>query len=251
MVYLVISDIHSNMEAFEAVLKEAEGFKPDVCLFLGDAVGYGADPDQVVLRLRRLGNEVSKMFAVRGNHDKVASGIEEGWDFNEHARRAALWTRRQLSPTNLSYLRRLPQGPVEVKKGDVQIAHGSPTDEDMYILSGYHAAAILSFTSHRITFFGHTHIPVVYELLDGKVNVKVPAGDEAVIRLEKEGWYLINPGSVGQPRDFNPKASFAIYDDEKEVVIIKRVEYDVERAAEKIIKSGLPRINAERLFVGR
>jgi predicted phosphodiesterase len=250
MRYLILSDIHANMEAFEAVIEEVTKLSPEICLFLGDVVGYGADPDEVVMRLRRLIAGFRKSFAVRGNHDKVASGVEEGWSFNEHARRAALWAREQLSPTNLSYLKRLPKGPISVSDS-IQISHGSPTDEDLYILNNFRALSILSYDKHRVNFFGHTHVPVVYELLGDRFNVKILAGDEGVFELHPEGRYLINPGSVGQPRDSNPKASFALYDDEEDSVTIKRVSYDVERAAEKIIRHGLPKINAERLFVGR
>ncbi|HEX29820.1 TPA: metallophosphoesterase [Candidatus Poribacteria bacterium] len=250
MRYLIMGDIHANMEAFEAVLKEAMGLSPDVCLFLGDAVGYGADPDEVVMRLRRLISQFSKFFAVRGNHDKVASGVEEGWSFTEHARKAALWTREHLSPTNRNYLRRLPQGPVGVNPF-IQICHGSPMDEDLYILNNFRALNILSYDEHRITFFGHTHVPVVYELLGDHFHVNLPSGDESIFKLHPEGRYLINPGSVGQPRDFNPKASFAVYDDDEETITIKRVSYDIERAADKIVKSNLPGVNAERLFIGR
>ncbi|HID56881.1 TPA: metallophosphoesterase [Candidatus Poribacteria bacterium] len=250
MRYLILADIHSNMEAFETVLREGMEFSPDVCLFLGDAVGYGADPDEVVSQLRRLIPKFSKFLAVRGNHDKVASGVEDGWGFTEHARKAALWTREHLSPTNMNYLKRLPQGPVSVDLS-IQICHGSPTEEDLYILNNFRALNILSYEEHRITFFGHTHVPVVYELLGDRFNLNLPSGDESIFKLHPEGRYLINPGSVGQPRDFNPKASFAVYDDEEETITIKRVSYDIERAADKIVKSNLPSVNAERLFIGR
>ncbi|HXU33310.1 MAG TPA: metallophosphoesterase family protein, partial [Thermoanaerobaculia bacterium] len=157
--YLILSDMHGNWEAFEAVLRRARRKRADVILVLGDLVGYGAAPNQVVEAVRDLG----KIRIVRGNHDKVVAGIDSGGQFNANALQAAMWTNRRLTPANLRYIRELPQGPIEVAEG-VSICHGSPLDEDTYVFSDLDAWEIFSRHPVPITFFGHTHIPSVFSL---------------------------------------------------------------------------------------
>jgi predicted phosphodiesterase len=156
---LVISDLHSNLEALTAVLSEVRRKKVDRIICLGDFVGYGAKPNQVLDRMRQF--RAQKLY-VRGNHDRVVAGLEDGEGFNQAARTAALWTRTQLSGSNRAFLQKLPTGPVS-DGGGIMICHGSPFDEDEYIFSEHDAYRVLKTYPASIIFFGHTHLPVVFE----------------------------------------------------------------------------------------
>jgi len=244
MRYLVLSDIHANMCALKAVLNFCKRKKFSKTLFLGDLVGYGASPNLVVDTVRQLKN----LVCVRGNHDKVCGGIEDGYNFNEKAKIAAHWTFEKLSERNLEFVRHLPQGPVSITNS-LLICHGSPLNEDYYIFSEFDAYQVFSKFKTRVMFFGHTHMPCYFEF-DGKVIYfrKLHKGD--VISLKKNCKYLINPGSVGQPRDRNVEASFAIFDDKKNKLYAYRTKYDIEGAKGKITKEGLPHHLALRLDYG-
>lgn len=245
MKYLIVSDMHGNADAFSAVLRRVRRKRFDVVLVLGDLVGYGGGPNQVVEAVRDLGGAV----VIRGNHDKVVAGVESGENFNPAALQAARWTSERLTASNLRYVRELPQGPLEVAAG-LSICHGSPLDEDAYVFSDFDAFQIFAATTSQLTFFGHTHIPSLFVEHSGGIDVALLRGDEGTIEIAPEMRYLINPGSVGQPRDRNPKASFMTYDAARRQVRWHRIDYPVDRAQQRILKAGLPRILADRLKVG-
>ncbi len=247
MRYLIISDIHANLEALEAVVALAPPATFDRLLVLGDIVGYGADPNAVVDRMRDLGPGV----IVRGNHDKVAAGLEDAEGFNASARHSALWTHDQLTETNRAYLAALPTGPL-TSDDLVEVCHGSPYDEDAYVFEHGHALQALEAASMPLCFFGHTHVQIGYWASAEAFDVIVPDGDgDCAVTVEPNRRYLINPGSIGQPRDGDPRAAFAEYDSERRVVTLRRAAYDVATAQGKILKAGLPEGLARRLGVGK
>lgn len=246
MRYLILSDMHSNWDAFEVVLRRARRKRFDAVLVLGDLVGYGGAPNQVVEAVRRLG---PRLYTVRGNHDKVVTGIDNGANFNQTALTAAQWTTGRLTPGNLRYVRYLPQGPLQIEEG-VAICHGSPLDEDTYVFSDVDAYEIFSQYSMPVVFFGHTHIPSLFSLEGRRLGVTALRGDGGTIKLHPEGRYLINPGSIGQPRDRDPRASYMIYDSRRRVVRWYRVPYPIAEAQQRIRRAGLPGSLADRLAVG-
>ena len=246
MRYLILSDMHANWDAFETVLRRARRKRFEAVLVLGDLVGYGGAPNQVVEAVRRLG---PRLFTVRGNHDKVVAGIDSGGNFNQTALTAAQWTTGRLTPGNLRYVRELPRGPLQVEEG-LAICHGSPLDEDTYVFSDVDAWEIFSRYENPVTFFGHTHIPSMFWLEGRLLGVKALRGTSGRIVLEPGGRYLINPGSIGQPRDRDPRASYMIYDSRKRVVHWYRIPYPIGEAQSRIRKAGLPNSLADRLAVG-
>jgi predicted phosphodiesterase len=247
---LVLSDIHANMEALEACLNAAPAF--DQVFNLGDVVGYGANPNEAVEQSRKLGN-----IFVRGNHDKACSGLISLEGFNPIAGLAVLWTQQHLTPESSGFLRALPAGPLSPEKG-VQCVHGSARDEDEYVLVARDAYGLLAETPIPVTFFGHTHIQCGF-CLDGDTNLGqaiVPNYDsqhgqqDFTIQLRHTARYLINPGSIGQPRDNDPRAAFLLYDDNNATITFYRVPYDVAGAQKKILAAGLPERLADRLAEG-
>lgn len=246
MRYLILSDMHSNWDAFEVVLRRARRKRFDAVLVLGDLVGYGGAPNQVVEAVRRLG---PRLYTVRGNHDKVVAGIDNGANFNQTALTAAQWTTGRLTPGNLRYVRNLPQGPLQIEEG-VAICHGSPLDEDTYVFSDVDAYEIFSQYSMPVVFFGHTHIPSLFSLEGRRLGVTALRGDGGTIKLHPEGRYLINPGSIGQPRDRDPRASYMVYDSRRRVVRWYRIPYPIAEAQQRIRRAGLPGSLADRLAVG-
>ncbi|MBM3736935.1 MAG: metallophosphoesterase family protein [Acidobacteria bacterium] len=247
MRYLILSDIHSNWEALTAVLAEAgrEGYDRIVCC--GDLVGYGADPNRVTDWVRENVEPV-----IRGNHDKIAVGIGDLEWFNDAAQESALWTRSTLTPGNFEYLLALPQGPMVLD--DLAIVHGSPADEDEYIITPTDASMVAASVPHPVTFFGHTHLQGGFQLI-GRAAIavnRVPLrADRFELELQPDVTYLLNPGSIGQPRDTDPRAAWAVFDSEARRVTYRRCGYDIEGAKAKIIQSGLPEGLAFRLDLGR
>ena len=242
---LVVSDLHSNAEALRAVMSRVRRKKLEQIVCLGDFVGYGAEPNQVLDTMRTF--KATKLY-IRGNHDRVAAGIEDGTGFNPAAREAAVWTRSHLSAPNRRFLETLNVGPMSYD--GVMLCHGSPFDEDEYVFTEHHAAIILAQHDAPVILYGHTHLPVIFSI-DRRRNVGgVLIRGNATFRLNPEHRYLINPGSVGQPRDRNPETSFAIYDSKKMTVQFFRVPYDYTKTQRSIIKAGLPRVLAERLQYG-
>lgn len=242
---LVVSDLHANAEALRMVFAKVRRKRFDSVFCLGDFVGYGAQPNQVLDAMRTLHGR--KVY-IRGNHDRVASGLDDANGFNQAAKAAALWTRDHLSAPNRRFLRDLTVGPVMHR--DVLLCHGSPYDEDEYVFNVHHAAQVLSLFPAPFILFGHTHLPAVFSI-DKDFNVSgFAVREDATVRLDPNKRYLINPGSVGQPRDRNPHSSFIILDTEKRSVQFFRVEYDVEKTQASILKAGLPEILASRLTYG-
>jgi len=244
--YLVLSDMHGNDEALKTVLRKVRRKRFDATLVLGDLVGYGAAPNQVVEAIRSLPGRV---LVVRGNHDKVATGIDSGESFNQVALLAAQWTAQHLTPPNLRYVRDLAAGPREVDEG-LAICHGAPIDEDKYLFSDRDAAAVFSSWQVPVTFFGHTHVTSVFSQEGRGIRVRQLVGERGEMELDPAHRYLVNPGSIGQPRDGDPRASYMTYDSRRRRVRWHRVEYPVAEAQERIRRAGLPAVLADRLAVG-
>jgi predicted phosphodiesterase len=248
---LLLSDIHSNLEALEASLAVAPPY--DVVVNLGDIVGYCASPNEVIDRSRELG----KIF-VRGNHDKAACGLMDLKDFNPVAALAAEWTREQLTEDNLAWLRALPQGPVQVDGvADVQFVHGSPIDEDEYVVSVRDAVEPIMISAVSVTFFGHTHLQGSFvanaTYLDAYRPTYKTVGQPETVEVPLKGGlrYLVNPGSVGQPRDGDWRAGFALFDTEARIVTFCRVPYNLKSAQDRIFAAQLPQRLGTRLAAGR
>jgi predicted phosphodiesterase len=245
MRYLIFTDIHGNLEAFLAVLKAVQKKKIDHYVCLGDLVGYGASPNDVIQKILTL----KPLSIIRGNHDKAVSGLDSVQTFNPIAASAIFWTKKTIARKNLDFLVRLKQSP-EVIQDAITICHGAPFGEDYYIFGEFDAAEAFSYIQTPVCFFGHTHFPFAYTEKDGNVEGTFLEGNSNEIKLEKGVRYLINPGSVGQPRDRNPRAAYAVYDSDARVVKFGRVDYDIEEAKRKIIDERLPPALAERLSLG-
>jgi len=247
MRYLILSDIHSNLTALDAALEAAKGrWEEAVCL--GDVVGYGPDPNEVIDKLRALG-----AFAIRGNHDKAVSGLADAEEFNPVARAAALWTREQLSPENREYLEKLPTGPVS--RNGFSMIHGAFHDEDEYVFSPALAVDGLLSTPTDISFFGHTHIQGGFALRGEDIQVlhPTPPGANLFSNFHPESGtkYLLNPGSIGQPRDGDPRAGFAIADIDSQSVEFWRVGSDIEAVQQRMRAAKLPEARLHRWACGR
>jgi len=240
----VLSDIHANGDALAAVVRELEGIRPDRVYHLGDLVGYNAEPERCV----RWAME-NTAGGVSGNHDAVACGRSEGKDFHRAALHAALWSGRHVSAEAREYLAALP-GRWTVEGGSL-LVHGSPGDPDQYVYTVGQAAGELERLDpgggEGPVFFGHTHLAGAFvRREDGTVEAIRPG----TITLRRGERALVNPGSVGQPRDRNPGASFVVFDPERGQVSWIRVPYDVEAARRKVLDAGLPPVFAERLRDG-
>jgi len=248
---LLLSDIHSNLEALEACLAAAPAY--DVVVNLGDIVGYCASPNEVIARSRELG----KHF-IRGNHDRAVCGLMDLRDFNPIAALAAEWTRDQLTAENLEWLRALPQGPLRIDGlADVQFVHGSPVDEDDYVVTVQDAVEPIMVTEAPVTFFGHTHLQGSFAANDTHLDSYRPAyktvgqSEVSEFPLKKGQRYLVNPGSVGQPRDGDWRSGFAAFDSENGIVSFHRVPYNLKSAQDRIFAANLPQRLATRLAAGR
>lgn len=233
MRYLIISDIHSNLAAFEAVLADAGSFDKVWCL--GDMVGYGPDPNECVERLRDLPH-----ICVAGNHDWATLGKLDIKDFNPDAQKACLWTREQLSPSNWRYLEALPENLIEE---GFTLVHGSPRYPIWeYILSLSIAEANFEYFDTRFCFIGHTHVPIIYRHHPQNPNrtcdALMPSPDARLVLGENR--LIINPGSVGQPRDGDPRASYAILDSDELTLEYRRISYPIEETQARMMKMGLP-----------
>ena len=246
MTDLIISDIHANLDALEAVLADAAGkYERIVCL--GDIVGYGPNPNQVVDWVRE-----NVAALVRGNHDKAATGLEDPSWFNPVAEYAARWTQRELTPENDQFVRMMQRGPMAVNS--YQIAHGSPLDEDGYIVTAVDAGFAFPYVERAVTFFGHTHLQggFVWSRMKARpISRPCIINKPVVLDLQEDEAYLVNPGSVGQPRDGDPRAAYLIYDATGHTVAYHRVEYNIDAVQQKIRRANLPEILADRLGVGR
>ncbi len=237
----VISDIHGNLEALEAVLEDArrESVKQIICL--GDVVGYGADPNECVERI-----QTESTATVLGNHDAAACDVSQAESFNEVARNAIHWTANALSPENRTVLQSYPY---EFIEGDVRYVHASPDDPPAwhYILTEQEAWNAFEACLEPICFVGHSHVPLRVFLRKGRLEVV----EDEIVDIGPEERMLINVGSVGQPRDGDWRASYGLFDPVSRRVISRRVEYDIDEASRKIREAGLPEVLATRLAVGQ
>jgi len=228
----IISDIHSNLEALIALERYLSALDVDEIISLGDIVGYGADPNPCIDFIR-----ANVAISVRGNHDAAVTDPSLINFFTQRAAVAARWTIGQLTPDNLRYLVSLPL----IKEAyDCTFVHSSPSqpDEWEYLTHHLHVRSVFPFFSTPLCFIGHTHIPALF-------------GEETLVTsIERGKKYVINPGSIGQPRDGDPRSCFGILDTAEWTFTLTRVEYDVNAAATKIIRAGLPRVLAERLYYG-
>jgi diadenosine tetraphosphatase ApaH/serine/threonine PP2A family protein phosphatase len=248
---LLISDIHANLEALEACLEAVPTY--DVAVNLGDVVGYGASPNEVIGRVRRICR-----LHVRGNHDKACAGVMNMDGFNPIAALAAYWTRQTLTPENLDWLRELPSGPLTIEGlAGVQFVHGSPLDEDEYLIGVTDALEPLLGFPVPITFFGHSHVQggfSLYHERGSEIHPQIDPGDKldySELPLNPNARYLINPGSIGQPRDGDWRAGVALFDSDAATLTFYRVPYDVESTRRRILKAELPERLASRLMIGR
>lgn len=238
---LVISDIHANLTAFDAVLESAGKFDEIWCL--GDTVGYGPDPNECILRLRKLPH----LTCLIGNHDAAALGNIDLNTFNREAKSSIQWTQKVLTDESREFLMSLPE---RVIVDSVTLAHGSPRSPVWeYLLDPVSAFENLAYFSTDLCVIGHTHIPVIFQKPDDQVEM---AGE---LIKDGEGFYVegrmfLNPGSVGQPRDHDSRAAYAIYNPETRAWISHRVEYDVQSVQDRMRQAGLPSRLINRLEEG-
>jgi predicted phosphodiesterase len=246
---LVLSDLHANFTALTAVL-DAVTDRWDHAVCLGDVVGYGPDPNEVTSKIRELCAK-----SIRGNHDKAATDLMATSDFNPIAKAAVDWTRSHLSPDNLKWLADLPPGPMETE--ELVLVHGAFQDEDEYVFTPAQALEGLLDSTARVTFFGHTHHQGGFSYENFNSHLEVlnvhprPSELFTALRLEAKRRYLLNPGSIGQPRDGDPRAAFAIADLGHELVEFWRVPYDISEVQARMRAARLPEPLVQRLMVGR
>ena len=240
MKYAIISDLHSNLEALQAVLRDIEEQGVDKHICLGDIVGYGAEPNESVDIIRGL-----NCPCVLGNHDAGAIGITDIGKFNSAARIATEWTSEVLTDENRAYL----EGLKTVDRIETfTIVHANLEDplEWAYIFNSHEAEHYFQFQKDTVCFFGHTHIQCAF-----KSNTVTPFVKASSMQIKSGHKYLVNVGSLGQPRDGDPRAAYAIYDLDENRIIFRRVEYDIEKTQEKIFDANLPHILALRLAMGK
>ena len=248
MRFLILSDIHSNLEALNTVLEHAAG-QYDQVLCCGDIVGYGPDPNAVIERIREFNPRV-----IRGNHEKAALGLVDLSLFNPLAKRAALWTQDELTVDNRSYLKEIQTGPLDVPP--LTLVHGSLLDEDQYLVDLEDALENFPLARHPVTFFGHTHIQGGFvRFQDGRADLWNPeikrGANESQLHIDPEQRYLVNPGAVGQPRDYDSRAAFVIYDTDESIVRYFRTSYPLEMTQAKMLAAQLPQYLIDRLSLGR
>jgi len=244
MRFLVLSDVHANLEALDAVLAVERSWSQ--ALVLGDLVGYGADPNAVVERVRQL----PIAAIVRGNHDKVATGLASVDTFNPVARQAILWTARALTADNRAWLAALPQGPTPFD-GDIEVCHGAPFDEDFYVFDELDAERAGASASRPLCLLGHTHVQGIFRLGQYVSAERTSARVPYPFHYATISRALVNCGAVGQPRDGDPRAAYGVLDTDAKVLTLGRVAYDVESAQAKILAADLPVSLAQRLAIGR
>jgi diadenosine tetraphosphatase ApaH/serine/threonine PP2A family protein phosphatase len=246
---LILADIHSNIEALDAVLFSAATLNVDRTVVLGDLVGYNGAPTEVLRRLESL----APVMTVRGNHDKVCAGLEPAVVFSPLAREAIEWTRGHLAQPFLTRLAELPKGPLQLDD-TIELCHGAPFDEDFYVHDTFDAKRALESMSTRICLNAHTHVPAIYRATALSVRDETPfdllVPETAIVPWPEKGRLLINVGSVGQPRDGDPRAAFGVIDDGQGTIELRRVAYNITGAQRRILAAGLPVYLAERLDVG-
>lgn len=241
MLIAFISDIHGNYDALEAVLAEIDRGTPDETICVGDIVGYGAEPARCIAELRD-----RNIPSVAGNHDFAVAGTASTEFFNPDAVASVLWTRVVISGQDVQYLRDLP---LTIERDLFVATHGALANPDAfaYVLSVADLRACFDLLAHPVAFFGHSHVPIAFLAQDGNLS----SAKSSEILISQDTRTLLNVGSVGQPRDSNPLAAYALYDTETRTACIHRVAYDVKAAMKKILAAGLPDSNAYRLGIGQ
>jgi diadenosine tetraphosphatase ApaH/serine/threonine PP2A family protein phosphatase len=243
---LILADIHSNIDALDAILLASATLRIDRAMVLGDLVGYNGAPMEVLRRLESL----APILTIRGNHDKVCAGLEPADMFHPIARDAIAWTRAQLSPAALARLAELPQGP-KLLDDTVEACHGAPFDEDFYVHDALDATRAIESTSAPICLNAHTHVPAVFRTHGFLVRDETPShGDPWIVPWPDRGRLLVNVGSAGQPRDGDPRAAFGVLDEGAGTIEVRRTAYDIGAAQVRILNAGLPPFLAARLAVG-
>jgi predicted phosphodiesterase len=241
MRYAIISDIHGNLEALQAVLQAAQQQNVQALLNIGDTLGYGASPMECFHLLKNI-----NATSVAGNHDWAVAGRLDASYFPEDAKDAAMWTRSQISIEDITEIATLD---LTFQNDDLMMVHASPYKPEMfiYITDEKKASQAFEHTTHPICFVGHTHVPAVY----AKRGESVINTNTLEFQINPEYEYIINVGSVGQPRDGNPMASYCIYDSDIQIIELKRTQYYIQGAQQKIINAGLPESLALRLNKGQ
>jgi len=240
----ILSDAHGNLEATRAVFSDIDEFvNPDETWFLGDAVGYGPQPSEVLALIQK-----RSRFMLRGNHDTALFDPGSLDDLNPRARVALEWTREKVSEAEVDFLRKLPIYREDEENG-LFTSHASPYEANQWHYLFTHEDAELAFSSveNPVVITGHSHLPLCFVRKKTITSQVLGLGD---MELAPGARYILNPGSVGQPRDGDPRAAYAVLDTEKRVFSVRRVEYDVRPVAKKISEAGLPLFLGERLFVG-
>jgi len=240
MRYAIISDIHSNLEALVAVLDALTSERIDTYYCIGDIVGYGADPVPCLKKIKE-----HCLTSVLGNHDAGCVGSLDLLNFNQAARSAVVWTKKKLKKEDLDYLKNLE---LVVHRNSLTFVHGTlvkPEDFN-YMFDLSQARESFNKMTTNIVFVGHSHVPGIFE----KKNQTIKYFYKHKLNFSKDARYIVNAGSVGQPRDGDKRACFVIYDSQKKEILTKRVEYDIGKAQKKILDAGLPAILAERLLIG-
>ncbi len=243
MRYAVFSDVHANLEALETVLADAARHHPDAYVCLGDIVGYGPDPNECVARVRALGGDT-----VAGNHDRAAVGGADLEMFSPLARAAIEWTISVLSGESRRFLASLP---LRLETPAFLAVHGSPRDPvDEYILDLPTALAVFNAGDFELCLVGHSHVPGAFVLRsDGRVGARsLPPGE--AVRFTRGSRYIVNVGSVGQPRDGDPRASYLLLETSPRIVTLRRIRYPIAATQEKMVARGLPALLARRLSAG-
>ncbi|MFC1946686.1 metallophosphoesterase family protein [Chloroflexota bacterium] len=243
MRYAIIADIHSNLTAFQAVLNDINTQESiDIIWCLGDIVGYGPDPHECIELLRKYDH-----ICVAGNHDRAVIGKMDMTSFNTYAAEAVNWTTGKLSIGDITYLNNLPES---IEDDDFSLVHGSPREPIMeYILSMSVARQNFDCFRTKYCLVGHTHLPQAYSL-DEEDNFTATKLLPNIKLITGETRLIVNPGAVGQPRDGNPEASYAIFDNRTKIIQLRRVSYDIRQTQDRIMKSGLPPRLAARLETG-
>jgi len=242
--YAVLSDIHSNLVALQVVRDDLADAQIDRYLCLGDIVGYGPRPNQCCDLVREL-----DAISISGNHDEAAVDTAQAEWFTAPARACLLWTAEQLRSDNREFLASLPR--LRIVDDRITICHGSIPDPDHYTVTPLDAVLSLEAMETAVAFFGHTHYAEWFaSTRDGRLPAEHPTPSGGSLRIQEGVRYLINPGAVGQPRDGNPKAGYAIYDTETNEVVIKRLAYDIAATAEQMEEAGLPEAMHARLWLG-
>lgn len=242
MIFAIISDIHANIEALEGCLSEIDKINPDKLICLGDLVDYCAQPNEAVEIIMKRCDAV-----ILGNHDEAQFDHALANGFSDNAHLSSVHTRKVINPEYIEYFRTLPyKHSEETEAGSLLFTHASPNKPEKYNYILDRVSAGLNFKSftEKICFIGHSHLPVIFEESGGRINTTEPG------KLNPGCRYIINAGSVGQPRDGDPRLSFGLFDTEKYEYSLIRLDYDIKSASDKILKEDLPEVLAMRLFKG-